>query len=51
MLNIFIYAGMYWIDPNGGHPSDAFSVHCDFDQGSCATCINMENVRPFSRNL
>lgn len=34
--------GTYWIDPNGGHPADAFTVHCNFDE-NCATCIDMQN--------
>lgn len=37
-------AGTYWIDPNGGHPADAFTVRCDFDGDNCATCIEMKNV-------
>ena len=31
---------MYWIDPNGGCSADGFQVHCDYEDGSCATCIN-----------
>ena len=34
--------GTYWIDPNGGYPSDAFEVECNFDDGACSTCIPMQ---------
>ena len=34
--------GEYWIDPNGGHPSDAFKVHCDYSD-RCETCIPMQD--------
>ena len=33
---------MYWIDPNGGCSADGFQVHCDYEDGSCATCIDAE---------
>ena len=33
-------AGAYYIDPNGACPSDAFQVMCDFEDGSCSTCID-----------
>lgn len=37
-------SGTYWIDPNGGHPADAFTVYCNFDEGEkCSTCIDMQN--------
>ena len=36
-------AGFYWIDPNGGCSMDAFQVHCGFEDGSCATCIDAKD--------
>jgi hypothetical protein len=37
-----IPSGVYWIDPNGGCSADGFQVHCDYEDGSCATCIDAE---------
>lgn len=42
VIVIFLCSGEYWIDPNGGHPSDAFRVHCDYSD-KCATCIPMQD--------
>ena len=37
----YVYAvGVYYIDPNGGFPSDSFEVMCDFEDGTCSTCID-----------
>ena len=36
------YLGMYWIDPNGGNPTDAFEVECNFDGELCSTCIAVQ---------
>jgi hypothetical protein len=35
-----IPSGTYWIDPNGGCSADAFQVDCDYEDNSCATCID-----------
>ena len=35
-------SGLYWLDPNGGSPLDAFQVQCDYSDGRCATCIDAD---------
>lgn len=40
LLNKDIEDGLYWIDPNGGCPSDAIQVHCNFTNGVAKTCIS-----------
>ena len=37
---LFLLVGAYYIDPNGGSWSDGFKVMCDFEDGSCTTCID-----------
>ena len=32
--------GFFWIDPKCGYSMDAFQVHCGFEDGGCAICID-----------
>ena len=47
-LYLYISSGVYWIDPNGGCRADSFQVQCDYEDGSCATCIDVNNWVCFS---